>query len=174
MLKYLIIAVALVVVLVLVYAARRPGDFRVERKLMIQAPPEKIEPHLTDFHTWVDWSPYEKMDPAMKRLFSGPEQGQGAIYAWYSDGEPGQGEMEVLEATPQRVLIRLDFIRPFTAHNTAEFTLQPQNGGTLVTWAMYGRQPYVAKVMTLFFNMDKMVGKDFETGLSSLKTICEK
>ncbi|WP_447752594.1 SRPBCC family protein [Pseudomonas nicosulfuronedens] len=175
MLKWIALVVVLAVVVVLVLAANRPGTFRVERSALIQVSPEEVQGYIEDFHQWPRWSPFEKLDPAMQRTFSGAEKGRGAVYAWAGDGKAGAGRMEIVEVDPgRRVTIALEFLKPFKASNTAEFTLVPRDGGTEVTWAMFGPVPFVAKVMHLFFDVDSMVGKDFEAGLASLKGLAEK
>ena len=162
----------------LAYAATRPDDFRVQRSIVIKAPPEKVMAVVADLRGWTAWSPYEKKDPGMKRTYAGAASGKGAVYEWDGNKDVGRGRMEILEAGPSKVLIKLDFITPFEAHNTAEFTAVPvkENGGdsTNVTWAMHGPSPYMAKVMQTVMNMDKMIGTDFEAGLQSLKTVAEK
>ncbi len=175
------IAAALVVVIagILIYAATRPDNFRVQRSATIKAPPEKIYALINDLPGWRAWSPYEKKDPDMKRSFSGPPSGKGAVYEWDGNKNVGKGRMEITEATPPgKILIKLDFIKPFEGHNTAEFTMEPKGDSTVVTWAMYGPCPYVAKVMGvvmgLFIDMDDMIGNDFAAGLANLKTVAEK
>ena len=177
MLKILAIAgvvLVIVVAAILIYAATKPNDFRVQRSIVIKAPPEKIFPLIADLHGWASWSPYEKKDPAMKRSFSGAPSGKGAVYEWDGNKNVGKGRMEVIENTPpSKVAIKLDFFSPFEAHNTAEFTLVPQGDSTTVTWAMYGPSPYMAKVMGTIMNMDKMIGTDFADGLVNLKGLAE-
>jgi len=178
MLKILgIVAVLLVVVVagILIYAATKPNDFRVQRSLAIKAPADRIYAQIADFHLWGGWSPYEKKDPDMKRTFSGAAAGTGAAYAWEGDKNVGTGHMEILEATvPSKVRIKLDFLKPFEGHNTAEFTMVPSGDATTVTWAMYGPAPYIHKLMGTFFNMDRMIGDDFAIGLANLEAIAEK
>ena len=175
MIKIILIVVALLIVGLLVYAATRPDSFRIERSAAIKAPPEKIFALINDFHAWGGWSPWEKIDPALKRSFSGADKGKGAAYAWEGNKNVGSGSMEITESTPSsRVLIKLDFTAPFEAHNTAEFTLQPQGDSTTVSWAMYGPSPYLSKLMGVFMNMDRMVGGQFETGLANLRAATEK
>lgn len=175
MFKWIALVVVVAVVVVLVLAASRPDSFRVERTALIQAPPEKVYALIEDFHVWPQWSPFEKLDPDMKRTFSGAEKGQGAVYAWAGNSKAGEGSMKIVETTPAtRVTIALDFLKPFKASNTAEFTLLPRDGGTEVTWAMYGPSPFVTKIIHLFFSMDGMVGKDFEAGLANLKRLSEQ
>jgi len=178
MLKILAIIVVVVLVVVagvLIYASTRPDSFRVQRSASIKAPPQKIFPLIDDLKAWAGWSPYEKKDPAMQRSFGPITAGKGATYEWAGDKNVGQGRMEILEAQPSnKVLIKLDFIKPFEAHNMAEFTLEPKGDTTLATWAIYGPSAYITKVMGLFFNMDTMIGKDFEAGLADLKAAAEK
>jgi uncharacterized protein YndB with AHSA1/START domain len=166
---------AAVVAGVLFFAATKPDDFRVRRSVMIKAPPERVFALIQDLHGWVAWSPYEKKDPAMKRTFTGARAGKGAIYEWDGNRNVGAGRMEIVEAAaPSKVVIKLDFLRPFEGHDTAEFTMLPEGDSTVVTWSMYGPSPYIAKVMHTLFDMDKMIGKDFEAGLQSLKTLVER
>ncbi|HEV7878950.1 SRPBCC family protein [Bradyrhizobium sp.] len=168
------VILALAIAVVLILASRKPGTFRVERSAAIKAPPEKIFPLIDDFHQWGSWSPYENRDPAMQRSFSGAERGKGAVYAWNGNKNVGSGRMEILDApAPDKVVIKLDFLKPFEAHNTAEFTLLPQGGSTNVTWRMHGPAPLMSKVMQVFMNMDNMVGKDFAAGLANLKRVVE-
>jgi uncharacterized protein YndB with AHSA1/START domain len=177
MLKIIGIAAVVLVVVVgvlLIYAATRPDTFRIERSAVIKAPPEKIFAFINDFHQWTAWSPWEKVDPALKRSYTGASSGKGAAYAWEGNNKVGSGRMEILESVPaSRIAIKLDFLKPFEAHNTAEFTLAPAGGGTAVTWAMHGPSPYMSKVMGIVFNMDKMVGAQFEQGLANLKANTE-
>lgn len=150
------------------------ANFRVERSQHIEAGPAAIAPLIVDFRRWRDWSPYEGLDPNLKRTYAGETSGRGASYAWEGNGKAGAGRMEILEASPSRVLIQLDFSRPFKARNKAEFTLEPDGNATRVTWAMEGKAPLLARIIGFFFNMDKFVGRDFEKGLSNLKAVAER
>lgn len=175
MIKIIAIIIAVLVLAVLVFAATRPDTFRVERSLSIKAPPEKIFPHINDFHQWQAWSPWEKIDPAAKTAHSGTANGVGAAYEWNGNNEVGQGRMEIIESSPPaKLVLKIDFIKPFEGHNTIEFTLVPQGDATTVTQAMYGASPYLSKLMCLFFSMDKMVGSKYEEGLANLKVIAEQ
>ena len=157
------------------YAATKPNTFCVQRTASINAPAEKIFTLISDFRRWLSWSPWEKLDPQLKRTYSGPADGRGAVYEWEGNKKVGTGRMEITEAAlPSKIQIKLDFLKPFEAHNTAEFTLETRGNSTNVTWVMHGRQPFLFKVMTTFLNMEKMIGKDFETGLANLKNITEK
>jgi hypothetical protein len=168
----LIIVLAIVIILIL--AAMKADTFRVVRTTSIKAPPEKIFPLINDFQKWGGWSPYEKMDPAMKRSFSGPQDGKGARYAWEGK-KAGAGSMEITEAKPSsQVSLRLDFTKPFKANNLVDFTMVARGDSTDVTWDMHGPMPFVSKIMHVVINMDRMVGKDFDTGLANLKAIAEK
>lgn len=175
MLKGMVLAVVVIIVALLSYAATRPDRFMVERKTVIRAAPAAIFPLIDDFHRWLDWSPYERIDPTVTRDFSGASRGQGAVYAWNGNRKVGQGRMEITQSMPaSKVLIQLDVVRPLAGHNVAEFTLEPGPDGTTVQWAMRGPSPYVAKVMGIFIDMDHMIGKDFEQGLANLKVEAEK
>ncbi len=171
------VAAGLVVVVagILIYAATRPDSFRVQRSISIKAPPEKVFALINDLRDWSKWSPYEKKDPGMKRTFSGASSGKGAIYEWDGDKNVGKGRMEITDATlPTKVIIKLDFFKPFEGHNTAEFTMEPKGDSTVVTWAMYGPAAFMMKVMGIFMNMDSMIGNDFAVGLANLKVVAEK
>ncbi|MGC4054108.1 MAG: SRPBCC family protein [Paludibaculum sp.] len=173
--KTILIVLAAAVACVLAYATTRPDTFRVERTATIQAPPEKIIAYLEDFHQWPAWSPFEKLDPAMKRTLSGPEKGKGAVYQWDGNRKAGAGRMEILEVVPgSKVSIQLEFTKPFESKNLAEFDLVNKGGATSVTWSMSGPQTYITKVMCIFVSMDSMVGPDFQTGLANLKAAAEK
>ena len=175
MFKKVLIAIVIVLVAILSFAATKPSTFRVQRTTSIAAPPEKLFAIINDFHNWGSWSPWEKLDPAMKRTYGGTASGVGAVYEWTGNDKVGQGRMEITESTPSsKVTIKLDFLKPFEAHDMAEFTLEPTGSSTSVTWAMYGPTQYMAKVISVFVSMDKMVGKDFETGLANLNSLATR
>jgi uncharacterized protein YndB with AHSA1/START domain len=175
MFKYIAITLIVIVAGILIAAARRPDNFRVERAIRISAPAEKIFHYVNDFHQWGVWSPWEKLDPAMKRNYAGPAAGNGAVYDWQGNGKVGQGRMQILDATePRHIIIKLDFIKPFEGHNRATFNFQPAGNDTEVVWTMEGPSPYISKVMGLIFNMDRLIGTDFETGLANLAAASEK
>lgn len=164
-----------IIVGILIVAAMKPDEFRVERSVVIQAPAEKIFPLINDLRAFSTWSPYEKIDPAMQRSYSGPASGVGAAYAWRGNDQVGQGRMEITRSSaPDSVLMRLDFEAPMEAHNTAAFTLTPEGSGTRVNWAMFGPAPFMSKIITVFFSMDSMVGEQFSEGLANLKQLAEK
>ncbi|MCC8983631.1 SRPBCC family protein [Bradyrhizobium acaciae] len=169
----IVLAVAIAVILVI--AATKPGTLRVTRAVSINAPADRVFPLINDFRKWTVWSPYENRDADMKRVYSGAERGQGAAYAWDGNKNVGSGRMEILQsAAPSKIVIKLDFFKPFEGHNTAEFTMLPQGDATSVTWTMYGPAVFMSKVMQVFINLDHMIGKDFEAGLANLKKLTEK
>lgn len=175
MIKAIAILVVVLIVGVLILASTKPDTFTVQRSTTIQAPPEKVFAVINDFHRWTDWSPWEKLDPAMKRTLGGPASGKGANYAWEGNGKAGAGHMEIIESVPSsKVGIQLDFIKPFEGHNVTEFTFVPQGDTTQVNWVMRGPTPFVSKLMQVFVSLDKMIGKDFEEGLANLKALTEK
>jgi carbon monoxide dehydrogenase subunit G len=178
MLKIVGIVVAVIVVGIagiLAFAATKPDTFRVQRAASIKAPPEKIFPFLNDLHNFASWSPYEKKDPAMKRTHSGAPSGKGAVYEWDGDRNVGAGRLAIANASPpSKLTLNLDMFRPLEAHNMVVFTLEPKGESTNVTWAMDGKVPYLAKIVHVFLNVDKMVGQDFEAGLANLKAVAEK
>jgi hypothetical protein len=172
------VMIAIAIAVVLILAATKPGRFSVQRAISVKAPPEKIFPLINDFHQWGSWSPYENKDPAMKRSYSGAAEGKGAVYGWDGDRNVGSGRMEILDASLRsKIVIKLDFFKPFEGHNTAEFTMLPQgdatNPATDVTWLMHGPAPFISKLMQVFMNIDNMIGKDFEVGLANLKQLTE-
>jgi len=171
------IGITLIVLIaaLLAYAATRPDTFRLQRSTVINAPPEQIFPYVNDFKNWLAWSPYEKIDPNLRRTYGGAAQGHGAVYEWDGNNQAGQGRMEIIRSCPpSQVVIKLDFVKPFEAHNTAEFSLAGTGSTTTVTWAMYGPQPYMAKLMNVFGMTERMVGPQFETGLADLKRVMER
>ena len=173
--RKILIAVVVLIAGVLVAASLRPGEFSVQRKLVINAPADKIYPFLVDFRQWRAWSPWEKLDPNMSRTLSGPSSGPGATYAWNGSSKVGAGRMEILSvAPPSKVSIKLDFLEPFEGHNITDFSLAPQGTQTELTWLMHGPAPFVSKLMGMFVDMDTMIGKDFEAGLANLKAAAEK
>lgn len=167
--------IAALIVIVLILAAMKPDVFRLTRRTRINAPPDKVYALIEDFHEWLRWSPFEKMDPegTLKRTYSGAPKGLGAVYAW-EGRKTGVGRMEIIEAKPgEKVLIQLDFIKPFPANNMAEYTLLPDGDGTEVTWSMYGPQRFMFKVMDTVVGTERMMGPVFEQGLSDMKKAAE-
>jgi hypothetical protein len=171
LLAFLVLGAA--VAALLAYAATRPSSFRIERAVRIEAPPQAVAPLIVDFRAWPRWSPWEKLDPALERRHGGAAAGVGAVYEWRGNSKAGQGRMEITGATPAAITIRLEFIKPFPASNTAEFRLTPVGAATDVDWAMFGPRPFMMKLFGVFMDMDKLVGKDFEAGLAAMKQVAE-
>ena len=171
MLKKIAIALVLILGGLAAFIASRPADFRITRSRTLAAPPAAVHPYVNDFHRWADWSPWEKLDPAMKRDFAGAPAGTGATYHWVGNDQVGEGRMTIVDSTaPGSIQIRLDFIKPWASTNTTQFDFAPSGSGTQVTWTMNGRHNFVSKAMCLVMDMDKMVGPDFEKGLANLDT----
>ena len=169
-----ILVIGAALVAVLAYAASRPDEIRVERTARINAPPERVYPFLVDFRQWSAWSPWERLDPNLTRRHSGAASGVGAVYEWEGNKKVGKGRMEIRKAVaPSHIEIMLDFIEPWASHNTSAFILVRAPNATDVTWTMHGPNLFMAKVMSLFMSMDKLVGKDFERGLANLKAAAE-
>jgi uncharacterized protein YndB with AHSA1/START domain len=172
MVKKLLVALAVLVALLVVLIVTRPDSFSLERSATVSAPPAIVYGLVADFHQWEGWSPWAKLDPAMRTTYTGA--GVGATYAWEGNGDVGSGKMTFtdLEA-PRRVAITLDFLTPIAATNRTELLLAPEGSGTKVTWRMTGKNGFLSKAAGLVMNMDQLVGKDFEKGLASLKTLAE-
>ena len=167
--------IVIALVAILVAAMRKPDTFRIERSATINASPETIFALINDFHQWRSWSPWETRDPNLKRSYSGSVSGKGAVYAWEGNRNVGSGRMEIVEAAaPSKIVIKLDFIKPFEGHNTAEFTLTHGASATVVNWAMTGPSIFFSKLMQVFMSFDRMIGKDFEAGLANLNKLTAK
>jgi uncharacterized protein YndB with AHSA1/START domain len=179
MLKKVLLGILGVLVLlvggVLALASTKPDTFSVERHTTIAASPAIVYANLDDFHRWAAWSPWEKLDPGMKKTYGGPAKGVGSTYAWSGNDDVGEGRMTVLESDPnRRLVVRLEFIKPFATTSTTVYTLEPAAaGGTELTWSMDGPNSFPGKIMSVFVDMDAMIGKDFEKGLADLKRISE-
>jgi hypothetical protein len=174
MLKKIFVGIVVIVVAFVVIVALQPSEFRVARSTTVSAPPAAVFAQVNDFHNWEVWSPWAKLDPAAKVTFEGPSAGEGAIFRWVGNEEVGEGSMMITESRPSDLVrIKLEFLKPFAAINTAEFTFKPEGNRTAVTWSMFGTNNFIAKAFCLFMNMDKMVGGQFEKGLASMKSVTE-
>jgi len=174
MLKIILIAIPAVIVVFLIVVAFQPSDFRIVRSTSIAASPEAVFPQVNDFHKWEAWSPWAKLDPAMKQTYDGATAGRGAGYYWVGNKKVGEGRMTIIESSPnQMIRIKLEFFKPFAAVNTTEFTFTPQGNQTAIIWSMTGTNNFMAKAFCLFMNMDRMVGGDFEKGLARMKSVAE-
>lgn len=168
-----ILILAALVIGVVAFVMTRPNTFRVTRRTKVKGSCDTVRLLVDDFRNWAQWSPWEKLDPNMEKTYEGPAEGVGAVYRWSGQGKAGAGCMRIVEATPTVTIIRLEFVKPFKAEHMTEFLFEPEGDGCEVTWAMYGENTIVSKLMSLFTTMDKMIGPDFENGLASLKRIAE-
>jgi hypothetical protein len=174
MLKWILLSVVGIVVVFIVVVALQPADFKIERSATLRAPANAAFAQVNDFQNWRAWSPWEKVDPALKRSYDGPKAGTGAIYAWQGNKDVGEGRMTITESRPgELVRIKLEFFKPFAATNTAVFSFKPSGDSTAVTWTMTGQNNFLSKAMCLFVDMDRMVGGMFEQGLAQMKTVLE-
>jgi hypothetical protein len=170
----ILLALAFIAILFIIVVAGQPDEFKISRSAKISAPPEKVFPHVNDFHKWEAWSPWAKLDPACKNNFKGATAGKGSIFSWDGNKKVGAGRMTITESRPSDLIrIKLEFFRPFKAVNTAEFTFIPDSDQTVLNWSMFGKNNFMGKVMGLFMNCDKMVGGDFEKGLAAMKSVAE-
>jgi hypothetical protein len=174
MLKKVLLAVAVLVVVFIGVVISRPDTYHVERSRTVAAPADIAFAHVADLHAWEEWSPWDKLDPNMKKTHEGTPQTAGASYAWEGNDQVGKGKMTLTEVLPpSSVTIKLDFIEPFASTATTRFTFAPEGSGTKVTWAMDGNNDFMGKAFGMFMNMDKMIGADFEKGLGQLKVRVE-
>ena len=174
MLRKLGLTLVAAIAVFLVVAATRPASYRVTRKTVVAAPAAVAYAQVADFHKWPAWSPWAKVDPAMKTTYRGPPEGAGAVYEWSGNDKVGEGRMTLTGARPaEAVDIRLEFLRPMTATNLTRFSFAPAAGGTEITWTMDGQNNFLAKAFSVFMDFEKMVGGDFERGLLNLKTVAE-
>jgi len=167
--------VVIVIAAVLLFAATRPNTFRIERSATINAAPDKVFPLINDFHQWSRWAPQDREDASLVRNYSGAESGSGALSDWMGKGDSGSGRMTIVESRPDSlVTVQADWTQPMKTVNTNRFVLEPVGSSTKVTWTMEGSNLYMMKVMSVFVNMDRMMGKHFEDGLRNLKEVAEK
>lgn len=173
--KTVLIAVPLVLIgALLAVIAAQPSTFRVERSITIAAPAEIPFSYANDFTKWAAFSPWENRDPEMKKEYSSPPSGKGATYSWSGNDEVGTGSMTILESVPnERIEMELKFITPFESVAKDGFTFAQSGEGTRVTWHMHGDNDFMGKAFSLFMDMDKLIGGDFEQGLATLKTVSE-
>jgi carbon monoxide dehydrogenase subunit G len=174
MLKKLLILLLVVVLGVALLATRQPDSYTVERRISVNAPPEAVFAQINDFHKWEAWSPWAKLDPAMKTTYSGAPAGPGAVYEWTGNSDVGSGRMEIKQSmAPSEVTIALHFMEPIDSESITSFQMTPNAGGTDVIWTMRGSMEFISKVMGVFSSMDAMIGPDFEKGLAQLKSAAE-
>ena len=171
MLKIILIALPLVIAVLGTILGLQSSEFRVVRSAILSAPAQALFALVNDFHRWEAWSPWEKLDPALERSYDGSPAGVGAVYSWVGNNQVGEGRMTILESNPNDLIrIKLEFLKPFAATHTAEFTFKPEGDRTRVTWNMFGEKNFLSKAIGLFMNMDKMIGDNFEQGLAQLES----
>jgi hypothetical protein len=169
MLKIILIALPILIAVLGIVVAMQPSEFRVVRTAALSAPAQALFAQVNDFHIWEAWSPWEKLDPALRRTYEGAPAGTGAIYSWVGNNQVGEGRMTIIESHPNDFIrIKLEFLKPFAATHTAEFTFKPEGDRTQVTWSMFGERNFLSKAIGLFMNMDKMIGDNFEQGLAQM------
>jgi uncharacterized protein YndB with AHSA1/START domain len=174
MLVKILIGLAALVVLLVVVVALQPSEFRITRTATVAAPPSAVFAQVNDFHKWEAWSPWAKLDPAARNTFDGAPAGPGAVFAWAGNSQVGEGRMTIIESRPDELVrIKLEFMKPFAATNTAEFTFKPDGDRTAVTWSMYGHNNFIGKAVCLVMNMDKTLGGEFDKGLAAIKSVAE-
>ena len=174
MIKTIALVAAIAIGALLAVAATRPDNFRVQRTASIKAPPDRLHGLINDMRVFNTWNPYNLKDPNIRGEYQGPQAGPGAIYRFAGNNDVGKGSIAIVDTAPTRVTMKLDMIEPFEGHNIVEFTLAPKGEATDVTWAMHGPSPFMAKLVGLFMNMDRMIGRDFEDGLANLKARAER
>jgi hypothetical protein len=169
MIKKILLGLVAVIVLFLAYAATRPADFRVERSATLAASPAALFAQVNDHHKFNTWNPFLKVDPNVKNTYSGPESGVGATCSWDGNSKIGAGSSTIIESKPgELVRMRMDWKRPMEGTSTVDFTFEPAGDKTVVTWAMYGKNGFLGKVVSVFMDCDKMCGPPFEEGLAAL------
>jgi hypothetical protein len=175
MLDIILILIAIAVVIFVIVVAMQPSDFRVTRTATITAPASAVFAQVNDLQKWDAWSPWAKLDPDAKNSFEGPASGSGAIMRWVGNNKVGQGSMTIIESRPDEfICFKLEFLKPFKATNTVEFTFNSEHDQTTVTWSMYGKNNFMSKAIGLIMSCDMMVGGQFEKGLAALRTLVEE
>lgn len=173
--KGILLAVVVLLAGLAVFIAMQPADFRVARSATFAAPPGEVFAQVNELKRWNAWSPWAKKDPNMKQSYAGPAAGEGAVSTWAGNQEVGEGRMTIVESKPNALVrFKLEFFKPFAATNSAVFEFTPEGRATRVTWTMNGQNNFIGKAMCLVFDMDKMVGGDFEAGLAGIRRIVEK
>jgi len=171
---YILIVLAVIIAAFVILVATRPAEFRIVRTATMAAPAATVFAQVNDFHNWVSWSPWEKLDPALKRTYEGAAAGTGAVYSWDGNKQVGAGRITLTDGRPsERITFKLEFLRPFKSTYATEFTFKSEGNQTVVAWNMFGQNNFLSKAFGLFMNMDKMVGGDFEKGLANMKAVVE-
>jgi hypothetical protein len=168
----ILVLLTLVVIVLIIVVALRPNHFSIARSAMIPASPAALFAEVNDFHRWNAWSPWARMDPASNKCYEGAASGEGAVFRWAGNKQVGEGRMTLMESHPDRLIrIKLEFVKPFKATNTVEFTFEPSGDQTVVRWSMSGPTNFVGKAIGLVLNCEKMIGRQYEQGLENLKLV---
>jgi len=173
MLKKILATTAALLVMLAIVISLQPSTFHVERSTTVTTAPANVRALIDDFHAWRGWSPWEKLDPALRRQYGGAPSGVVTTYAWQGNRQIGEGRMKIEHSDASRIVIRLEFLKPFAGTSTATFSLAPGQQGTVLTWAMDGKNDFVSKAFHLVVDVDQLVGADFERGLAALKARAE-
>lgn len=174
MLKKILIAFGILILVFIIVVATRPPQFRVSRSITVAAPAAAVFPHVNELKKWQPWSPWVKLDPNAKSTFEGPDAGVGSVMGWAGNQDVGEGKMTIIESKPHELVrYRLEFYKPMAGVSEAEFTFKPEGNSTVVTWSMHGTNNFVGRAMCMVMNMDKMLGGQFEQGLTSIKGLVE-
>jgi hypothetical protein len=169
MIKKILVGLVAIVGVILIVAATRPADYRVERSATLSASPAALFEQVNDHHKFTVWNPFLKLDPNVKTTYSGPDSGVGAVCSWDGNNDIGAGSCTIIESKPNELVrSRMDWKRPMEGTSTVDFTFKPAGEKTVVTWAMYGKNGFMGKLVSLFMDCDKMCGPQFEKGLASL------
>ena len=172
MIWYILLAVVVVIGIIALIASTKPDQWTIQRQGTIPGAPAKVFPYMDDLHKFLEWSPWAKLDPAMKLTYGAPASGSGANFSWEGNGKVGAGKMTITESRPNDLVrCRFDFYKPFSCTNTHEFALKPEGSQTIVTWTMNGKAPFFFKLFMVFVSCDTMMGKNLEIGLANLKGV---
>ena len=175
MLIKIILGIAVLIGMLAAFVATRPSDFAISRSATFAAPAPAVFAQVNELRKWEAWSPWAKKDPQAKSSYAGPAAGKDASMSWAGNREVGEGRMSIVESRPNELVrFKLEFFKPFAATNSAEFAFKDEGGRTVLTWTMTGQNNFIGKAVCLVFDMDRMVGGDFENGLANIKGIVEK
>ena len=172
MTKIILLSLACVIAILLLIVVTQPGDFRVERSATLSASCGELFERLNDHHKVSEWNPFLKLDPNVRITYAGPDSGVGAVCSWEGNSKVGAGSCTIVESKPNELVrCRMDWKRPMEGTSTVDFTFKPEGGKTIVTWAMYGKNNFMGKVVSLFMDCDKICGPQFEKGLADLGAV---
>lgn len=168
-------AFAAFVVGFVIVVAMQPAALEVERSATIEAPPEVVFEQVDDFRNWESWSPWLQEDSDAEGRFDGAERGEGAIFEWRGTDEYGAGRMTIVESRPTEYIeIKLEFFEPYESVSTTFFGFEESGGGgTDVTWSMYSEHNFMSKAISLFMDVEEMIGEDYQEGLSRLDEVVQ-